>query len=1118
MIMHLNNEWDYRIKNTSNKFLRFRVIQIADFQNKRYFCRERTTLQYNMKRIILALAILAMVFSAKSQVSCTYYDNFSASAVMDSMGYITDFAFDRNGATWILCYTGLVKWENYEFTEAYTEQELPMYTGAYGSIAVDDQNAVWLGSYIMYEGIFGITKIENGNVIHYDHLNSSLEPNMIYYVFQSASKEVWLLDHTGRIYILHDQNNIELIATAPGPYPTYIYAGENREIWIKYRSCQTQNCSIYFFNGFNWSLQQDPCFGDSDSIFVSKQIGNNFWVGTSSNGAFELDQTVCNHYNSDNAPFTTNKITGIDFDIDNKVWVGGSNYDFGYWWDPLNPFIGSYDGQEWTIYNMQNSCISDTIKNLRIDNHGRKWSQGRRGITVLEDGGAPGQNTCVISGRVYMDNNANQQVDSLEQGVVHQMVTLEPGGLVTATNYSGFYSFPVDTGSYTVTVHPDQYWSNTTASQINVLIEDLSHIPDNANFGILADTAVRDVKVELTGLGLTRCNIQSMVMLNLYNYGTIDDTISLQLLYDTAYVFQTTLPYTPDTTDGIIWDSIIVEAQSGTNLTVFFNNPDFTYNGDTLWIEASLTSAGIDSDTSNNTDRMDVNFVCAYDPNDKSVSPKGISEHGFVSHGESLTYTVRFQNTGNDTAWNVTILDTISPNLDLSTFTLLGASHPVNIDFSDNRVLRFSFNNIMLPDSNVNLLGSMGYVLYEIDAYDNKPDYSVIENTAAIYFDFNPAVITNTTINTMVDSVPMYLNTVEEIICAGDSILWEGQYYKEPGVYTASYDASGLDSVVILQLNTQAWYYMETTTLCDGDSLLWNGTYYNQDGTYYANFISEAGCDSLYELVIYTSTGFESFDTIVKCSNDTVPWYGSNVVLQGNYTRTYEAASGCDSVYHLSVTNIPGYTFNNNEWICEGDSILWRNAYYKSEGTYYDIHSAVNGCDSVYILNLNLRQLPVVTLADSTITINDTLCLNGSDTYHYYWYYTWNDTLNNYTFCLDAGYLGAGTYPIWLEIIDFYNCHNTDSATITILEPVGIYQKEADAEVYPNPFSGSVSVKPNTGAGEYTLFLKGMDGKLVMTTHAIGNFTWDLKDLAKGSYIIEIRYSDSSVRKLIIKN
>jgi hypothetical protein len=81
--------------------------------------------------------------------------------------------------------------------------------------------------------------------------------------------------------------------------------------------------------------------------------------------------------------------------------------------------------------------------------------------------------------------------------------------------------------------------------------------------------------------------------------------------------------------------------------------------------------------------------------------------------------------------------------LDLASFKEGSFSHPYTIDIDTHRVVTFTFANIMLPDSNVNLAASQGAISFSIDHAANLQRGDVILNQAAIYFDFNEPIITN---------------------------------------------------------------------------------------------------------------------------------------------------------------------------------------------------------------------------------------------------------------------------------------------------------------------------------------------------------------------------------------
>ncbi|MBI4647248.1 MAG: T9SS type A sorting domain-containing protein [Bacteroidia bacterium] len=113
-----------------------------------------------------------------------------------------------------------------------------------------------------------------------------------------------------------------------------------------------------------------------------------------------------------------------------------------------------------------------------------------------------------------------------------------------------------------------------------------------------------------------------------------------------------------------------------------------------------------------------------------------------------LTYIIHFQNSGSDTAYNIFIVDTIDANLNIGTINILTSSHYMEF-YRDENIYTFSFPYIMLPDSTTNLTASQGFVSYSIKPKANLPGGTMITNTANIFFDYNPAVVTNTTINTI---------------------------------------------------------------------------------------------------------------------------------------------------------------------------------------------------------------------------------------------------------------------------------------------------------------------------------------------------------------------------------
>ena len=165
-------------------------------------------------------------------------------------------------------------------------------------------------------------------------------------------------------------------------------------------------------------------------------------------------------------------------------------------------------------------------------------------------------------------------------------------------------------------------------------------------------------------------------------------------------------------------------------------------------------------------------IIDSFDQNEKRVSPTGFGPQGLVSPNRPFEYQLHFQNTGNDYAYRVVLIDTLDENLDPGTLEEVASSHTYQLTVSgrERPILKFTFHNIMLPDSHTNSLGSNGFVTYRIRPYSTLPLGTQIRNQAHIYFDFNDPVATNTTVNTLHE--PVFVpGLVDGVIVLGKNTL-----------------------------------------------------------------------------------------------------------------------------------------------------------------------------------------------------------------------------------------------------------------------------------------------------------------------------------------------------------
>jgi hypothetical protein len=100
-------------------------------------------------------------------------------------------------------------------------------------------------------------------------------------------------------------------------------------------------------------------------------------------------------------------------------------------------------------------------------------------------------------------------------------------------------------------------------------------------------------------------------------------------------------------------------------------------------------------------------------------------------------------------ALSISVIDSLDTDLDLYSLEVTSSSNTMYTQVYPGNVVKFVFDSIMLPDNLNNEPASHGYIIYEISPKSNLSDETQIKNRADIYFDFNPAVLTNTTLNTL---------------------------------------------------------------------------------------------------------------------------------------------------------------------------------------------------------------------------------------------------------------------------------------------------------------------------------------------------------------------------------
>lgn len=213
---------------------------------------------------------------------------------------------------------------------------------------------------------------------------------------------------------------------------------------------------------------------------------------------------------------------------------------------------------------------------------------------------------------------------------------------------------------------------------------------------------------------------------------TVDPLLTLVDIYPTpSDVSGNVITWTgPDSLGGFDYTFAYVEAAVPADPGLIGTTVTHTY---------SVVQDSTETDLTNNTITFTREITGSFDPNDKQVLPRDFYH---IMNDSVLDYTIQFQNTGNDTAFTVVVRDTLPLDVDTRTFEMGAASHPYTYTLTGNGILTFTFNNILLPDSNTNEPMSHGLVNFRIKPMLPLALGQEISNTADIYFDFNPPIHT----------------------------------------------------------------------------------------------------------------------------------------------------------------------------------------------------------------------------------------------------------------------------------------------------------------------------------------------------------------------------------------
>jgi len=364
-------------------------------------------------------------------------------------------------------------------------------------------------------------------------------------------------------------------------------------------------------------------------------------------------------------------------------------------------------------------------------------------VTVPDLGPFCGQ----VSGSLFFDHDQDCAQDANDEAIPYRVMEITPGPEYLITNAQGLFSRNLGYGSYTL----DQQ----AGTELIQLCPANDPIPFTVSAGTplvsiaIADSSAIPFDLALFGAqGPTRVGFNASYYLDVRNLsGALSGPITLAFVIDPELTYVGASP-SPTIIAGntLTWDLPALGAFGSTDIHITLNVPaNINLLGTDVTCTASVSNSVSETTLANNAIALTSTITAAVDPNDKMVrTSSGTSAtQYFIGTDTWLDYTVRFQNTGTDTAFTVVIVDTLPAAADPLSFQPGAASHPFDVAMVGDGIVTFTFSNILLADSNVNEPASHGLIGFRVRLDEPVLPGTLISNAADIFFDFNPPIRTN---------------------------------------------------------------------------------------------------------------------------------------------------------------------------------------------------------------------------------------------------------------------------------------------------------------------------------------------------------------------------------------
>ena len=234
----------------------------------------------------------------------------------------------------------------------------------------------------------------------------------------------------------------------------------------------------------------------------------------------------------------------------------------------------------------------------------------------------------------------------------------------------------------------------------------------------------------------------------------------------------------------------------------------------------------------------------------------------------------------------------------------------------------------------------------------------------------------------VVDQIVPEQKSASQTVCYGEPVIFNGKTYTNlpvgPQTLLDTIKSAGDCDSVYLKLNlTVGQRYYDSIVVTECDKYVWavNGNTYNHSGIYREEMATVDGCDSVCVLNLTINPSYE-FNETYDILNTQLPFtvHEFTYTAAGTYDREFVSVAGCDSIYHITLNvhelQLPRDT--TTAAICAGATYTWQGNNYTAGGWYSVTENDGENDVAIHVLHLNVNP-----------TYSDTTYVHSCGTYNW---------------------------------------------------------------------------------------------------------------------------------------